>query len=444
MDIMKSPLRTALTVVIFGAATAGPLYAQNMRFQGQDRNRDGVITRSEWRGNDTSFRNEDWNGDGVLSGEEVRPGAKKPTFIWPGVTDLNRDGVINQQDALISQRFAAYDRDGNGRVTEAEWRATNADAALFYRLDTNRDRNLTLDEYATTNAVADAQGGPRLFFTNIDRNRDGWITRNEWNLGDRDFTRLDVNRDNRISQYEFQSYANTNANTVAQPNSRFMAADSNRDGLITWNEWRGTEGEYVRLDVNGDARINPAEFDANPTGPNRFATLDVNHDGWMTRNEWQWSDGSFYRMDTNSDNRLSRMEFQAGLANTVNRITDQNVNDNRWNNGDGRNGDGGYNNRNGDGGYNNQGTQVGPWNNGQTTQPARSRAAQTGYDRGLGEGRQAGREDYVNGHGWDLDGQTQLERADSGYYSQLGTLGDYQSGYREGFRIGYREGFAQR
>ena len=50
----------------------------------------------------------------------------------------------------------------------------------------------------------------------------------------------------------------------------------------------------------------------------------------------------------------------------------------------------------------------------------------------------------MNGHGWDLDGQTELERADSGYYSQLGTLGEYQGGYREGFRVGYREGFAQR
>jgi len=34
-----------------------------MRFQGMDSNRDGVITRREWRGSDTSFRTQDWNGD---------------------------------------------------------------------------------------------------------------------------------------------------------------------------------------------------------------------------------------------------------------------------------------------------------------------------------------------------------------------------------------------
>jgi hypothetical protein len=123
-------------------------------------------------------------------------------------------------------------------------------------------------------------------------------------------------------------------------------------------------------------------------------------------------------MDTNSDNRLSRMEFQLGLANTNNRISANDQFDGRVYD-DGRDG-----------------------RDGRTVQ--RSRAAQAGYDRGLSEGRQAGREDYTNGHGWDLDGQTELERADSGYNAQLGTLGDYQNGYREGFRIAYREGFAQR
>src|SRR5213595_2410467 len=70
-NIMNLPLKTSLAVAILSAATAGQVYAQNIRFQGLDRNHDGVITRAEWRGNDRSFQNEDWNGDGVLSGEEV-------------------------------------------------------------------------------------------------------------------------------------------------------------------------------------------------------------------------------------------------------------------------------------------------------------------------------------------------------------------------------------
>lgn len=42
------------------------------RFHTHDRNRDGVVTRSEWRGNDRSFQVQDRNRDGVLSGTELR------------------------------------------------------------------------------------------------------------------------------------------------------------------------------------------------------------------------------------------------------------------------------------------------------------------------------------------------------------------------------------
>jgi Ca2+-binding EF-hand superfamily protein len=50
---------------------------ENMRFRGVDKNGDGMISRQEWPGNDTSFRNHDRNNDGVLSGDEVRPAAQR-------------------------------------------------------------------------------------------------------------------------------------------------------------------------------------------------------------------------------------------------------------------------------------------------------------------------------------------------------------------------------
>ena len=148
--------------------------------------------------------------------------------------------------------------------------------------------------------------------------------------------------------------------------------------------------------------------------PKQATQAPAARDGWLTRDEWKWSDGSFYGMDTNSDNRLSRNEFQLGLANTANHVqNDEQI----------------------------SGTN-GQWNNRQSVR--RNGAVQAGYDRGLQEGREAGRADKANGHGWDIDGQTELERADSGYSSQFGTLADYQAGYREGFRLAYREGFGPR
>jgi hypothetical protein len=74
-----------------------------------------------------------------------------------------------------------------------------------------------------------------------------------------------------------------------------------------------------------------------------------------------------------------------------------------------------------------------------------TRAYQAGYDRGLAEGRAAGRQDKsVSGRPWDLEGQRELQQADSGYREELGALADYQSGYRAGFRVGYGEGFGPR
>ena len=320
------------------ALTATTHTQAQIRHQGMDRNRDGVITRAEWNGNDRAFRNQDWNGDGVLSGDEVRPGAQRQSWNQ----DWNRDGIVDNRDTQIAQRYRGYDMNGDGRVAQSEW---PADQRLFTRLDSNRDRYLTIQEYTTGAGFRlDSQGGPANTFSNVDSNRDGWVTRNEWNMGISDFNRLDVNRDNRISRFEFE-------NDTASYNDIYSYSGG------------------------------------------QFSTIDTNRDGWVTRNESRMTAGEFDRFDTNSDNRISRFEFEnVGAAGTVDLSR-------------------------------------------------RSAAWRSGYDRGIQEGRVAGREDFVGNRGWDLEGQRELEHADSGYRPQLGTLSDYQAGYREGFRAAYRDGY---
>ncbi len=327
-------LQIGLAVAILAGATTAQA---QMRFQGMDRNNDGVITRDEWRGNDRSFRNQDWNGDGVLAGDEVRTGARRQSN-WG--QDWNHDGRVDSFDTQIAQRYRGYDTNNDDRVARSEW---PGDPRLFTRLDASRDGYLTMQEYTQGGGFnLDALGGPVFRFSNLDNNRDGWVTRNEWSMGNADFDRLDVNRDNRISRFEFENNAGAGAN-------------DSRDSL------------------------------------GRFNAQDVNRDGWLTRPESHMTNPEFDRIDTNNDNRISRFEFENAAD---------------FDNGVRRNG-----------------------------------AWQTGYDRGLQEGRAAGRDDYLRNQGWDLDGQRELERADSGYTPQMGSLGDYQSGYREGFRNAYREGF---
>ena len=86
-------MRLLLRIVLAGimCAIASAAHAQ-MRFQELDMNRDGVITRAEWRGTDTTFRNQDWNQDGILSGEEVRAGGRRQ-HNWN--QDWNRDGRVD-------------------------------------------------------------------------------------------------------------------------------------------------------------------------------------------------------------------------------------------------------------------------------------------------------------------------------------------------------------
>lgn len=116
-----------------------------IRFHGMDLNGDRVITRAEWRGEPQAFASRDWNGDGVLSGDEVTPGAARPTGV----------------------RGA---RGTTGRLPHAVAPESDPDAALF---------------------------------AGLDRNRDGVLSRAEWKGSDHDFRRLDFNHDGVLSPYEF-------------------------------------------------------------------------------------------------------------------------------------------------------------------------------------------------------------------------------------------------
>lgn len=296
-----------------------------------DRDGDGVITRAEWRGSDQSFRVHDWNGDGVLSGEELNPSARPPA------RPADRDDYMPDYrfNDWTEARFAELDHNRDGRITRDEW---HFDLESFRRADHNGDGRITRDEFLGRDSIDDDRADR---FDDLDYNRDRRVTRDEWHGGQRAFDNLDRNHDGVLSREE-----------VLNP------------------------GETPFADL--------------------FASLDVNHDQRVTIQEWHWSRRSFESRDMNRDGVLTRDELNApvGTSGTSGRV-----------------------------------------------ETATYRA---GYNRGLAEGREAGHGDKASGHGWDLEGQTELERADSGYTPQHGALREYQEGYRAGFRVGYREGFGPR
>lgn len=97
---------------------AGP--AGGGRLAAMDANKDGRISRDEFRGPAQLFDRLDADKDGMLSANEMRPRAA--TGTRPG--------------AATSPRRGAIDRDGDGKVTREEFRGP---AQLFDRLDTNGD-----------------------------------------------------------------------------------------------------------------------------------------------------------------------------------------------------------------------------------------------------------------------------------------------------------------
>ena len=124
-----------------------------------------------------------------------------------------------------------------------------------------------------------------------------------------------------------------------------------------------------------------------------FTSVDVNRDRVISLDEWHWSRASFDRARCESRRPVDACRSSSGTAAACR---------------------------------------------------ARKRRLAAGYERGQIEGRQAGREERLNNRPWDLEGQSELETADSGYQPGMGPKAEYQAGYREGFRRAYREGWNRR
>jgi hypothetical protein len=198
--------------------------------------------------------------------------------------------------------------------------------------------------------------------------------------------------------------------------------DVNRDGVITRSEWRGNARSFDVHDLNQDGVLSGNEVSL--TGDRDayrdrdgwdelvdvFDSVDRNNDGLVSRDEWYGDRSTFTRLDRDRNGALRLSEF---LASDVDPTLSNDSDDDQV--------------------VGTVGRDV-----------VRTRAYQAGLDRGVLDGREAGRADRSMNRAWDLEGQRELEQADAGYDNSMGRRDHYQAGYRAGFRQGYRQGFGPR
>ena len=344
-------------------------------FAQMDRNRDNVITRSEWRSDmaPASFARLDRNHDGVVTRDEfANPlplGSAEARF---GDLDLNGNGIIERNEwrgealsfdavdrnrdnrvtvdeyvnqptgygygqGTLQSRFAQLDRNHNGVINRGEWRG---ETLSFDAVDRNGDNRITLDEYVnqTTDGYGNNYGtgtnNMQARFVQMDRNRDGVVSRGEWRGETLSFDAVDRNGDNRITLDEYvnqttDGYGNNYGTGTNNMQARFARMDRNRDGVVSRGEWSDSTS-FRTVDRNNDGVVTLREYlnapvvyeqpsaynpsygnDQYTTSRSAFADLDRNGSGFIERREWPYDLTQFDAMDRNGDGRLTRYEYDA-------------------------------------------------------------------------------------------------------------------------------------
>jgi Ca2+-binding EF-hand superfamily protein len=140
------------------------------------------------------------------------------------------------------------------------------------------------------------------------------------------------------------------AGTLASAQSQhqnFPAQDRNGDGIISQDEWQGTQHRFRQLDQNGDGVLSGSELprwfqremqnssqrgysDRNGYSNQQYGSadrsnntanrLDKNRDGVVEGYEWPYNSRVFHQLDTNRDSVLEPEELQNINQATLNEL----------------------------------------------------------------------------------------------------------------------------
>ena len=276
-------------------------------FDSFDKNGDGLLSFAEYPGfartkSKIFFDKGDENKDGLLSFKEW---FKRRLAVFPKI-DHNQDGVISlaeyvleydgMEPAVIAEAkafFLGKDKDSNGEINEAEWKASN-----------NRTR-----------------GSRWLAF---DKSKIHSQNKNP-DVAERIASGQEVLQP-KVSNTDVV----TEDKTLKRARGAYAWHDSNHDGAISAADLQGSpQGKQAkitttlkRLDKDGDGSVSFDEFLLDPekdySDGTVFSDLDKDKDNFLSLSEFlmlhkkqiEKSSKEFKRLDKNADSRLSFDEFR--------------------------------------------------------------------------------------------------------------------------------------
>jgi len=258
-----------------GSANDDNMAIQNLEamFDRWDLNHDGKLSRAEWRGK-TPFDQVDRDRDGFITKDDLQP--------IPSEKQSSKSG--------FAEVFDSWDTNDDGKLSSIEWKGRTP----FERVDKNGDGFVTKDEIGlggtertSSSDSKETDNRFQRFFTRMDANHDGKISKDEWKGNPSVFDHLDQDQDSvitsaemaaasgafqqstsKISEKKEKSVAKQHPQDPAKPTSgsdtfqrMLKAMDANHDGKISSSEWNGGESTWEKLDKNKDGFVTADEVE---------------------------------------------------------------------------------------------------------------------------------------------------------------------------------------
>lgn len=147
--------------------------------------------------------------------------------------------------------FAKYDANKDGQLTQDEFRGGKT---LFNAYDVDRNGILTRDEVKNAKAASN-----RPSFRTLDTDKDGFVTRQEWNGTQEEFDAVDLDNDGVWSKADLSIEKHR-----TQAKGLIERLDKNKDGVIDVNEWHGDAASFRVQDLNRNGKLDLDELSTPP------------------------------------------------------------------------------------------------------------------------------------------------------------------------------------